>query len=280
MSALAKVFVVFIFVLSVVFFGTSASLYLTRTDWKEQYDESQAKTQEALEKLEKHNESLTKHIAKGDNALVKVRGNERKLSSDLNKSLQDLQAKIDELTQTRSEKSTAMQQSAAALAAQAATESRATNLQEQLTAAHAAREAAINAQKNADKRMFAQKRELAQVQQELSVAKMEFEKLNSDYEALELLAQAYKKRYPDGPGAAAPTIDARIEDVDEDLGLVVLSVGKNDDVQEGYEFTVYRDDQFVAKVQVTRVYDSLSGARILLPEDASIRKGDRATTGI
>ena len=38
MSALAKVFVVFVFLLSILFFGTSATLYLTREDWAANYD--------------------------------------------------------------------------------------------------------------------------------------------------------------------------------------------------------------------------------------------------
>ncbi len=78
----------------------------------------------------------------------------------------------------------------------------------------------------------------------------------------------------------APPIDGFVEDIEPDLRLVVLSVGKNDDVKPGFEFTVYRGSRFIAKVQVTKVYDNLSGARILFPDDAVVNKGDRVTTRI
>ena len=79
-------------------------------------------------------------------------------------------------------------------------------------------------------------------------------------------------------GPLPPPIEGVVEDVDSELRLVVLSVGKNDGVKPGYEFTVYRGDRFIAKVRVTKTYDNLSGARILLPDDAVVQRGDRAMT--
>ena len=45
--------------------------------------------------------------------------------------------------------------------------------------------------------------------------------------------------------------------------FVILDIGKNDGIEIGTVLIVYRVDQFVAKVQVEKVYDSLSSATIL-----------------
>ena len=58
MSALAKVFVVFVFLLSILFFGTSAPLYLTREDWATNYDTYKAAVEVKVSELEKNNSDL------------------------------------------------------------------------------------------------------------------------------------------------------------------------------------------------------------------------------
>jgi len=78
---------------------------------------------------------------------------------------------------------------------------------------------------------------------------------------------------------SAPPIDAVIQAVKNEDKLVVLSVGKDQKVQEGYQFTVYRGDKFVGKVQVIKVYDDLAGARVLYTQDGeAIQVGDQAAT--
>lgn len=82
-----------------------------------------------------------------------------------------------------------------------------------------------------------------------------------------------------GLAAAGAPIDAVVQAVgkSEDK-IVVLSVGRSDKVREGFEFTVLRDDRFVGKVKVIKVYDELCGARILFTKDGeTIRQGDKAT---
>ena len=82
-------------------------------------------------------------------------------------------------------------------------------------------------------------------------------------------------------GLVSPPIDALVEEVDSNLKLVVLSVGRQDEVKEGVEFTIYREDKFVGKVRVNKVYENLAGARVLFTAEGSdIRQGDRATTRI
>jgi len=79
----------------------------------------------------------------------------------------------------------------------------------------------------------------------------------------------------------APPIHAKVNAVDPKEKLVVLSAGKDQKVENGYEFLVYRGGQFVGKVQVIKVYPDLSGARILFAKDGmEIEQGDSATTSL
>ncbi|MBI4568857.1 MAG: hypothetical protein HY719_10720 [Planctomycetes bacterium] len=82
--------------------------------------------------------------------------------------------------------------------------------------------------------------------------------------------------------AASPDIDqkvatgigrklaARVHAVDEEVGLVILSVGQTDRVVIGQKFAVYRDDRFKANVKVERVYPNTCAATIVW--DTAIRR--------
>ena len=82
--------------------------------------------------------------------------------------------------------------------------------------------------------------------------------------------------------APPPPIDGIVVAVRLDADLVILSVGRDDLVQVGHEFTIYRADRFVAKVRVTRVTEDMAGASILYTDGdiGAIQVGDNATTRI
>jgi len=78
-----------------------------------------------------------------------------------------------------------------------------------------------------------------------------------------------------------PAIEAKVVAVKADItpALVVLSVGSKDKVQKGFEFTIYRDKLFVAKVVVEHVLKDNSGCRVLFTaEGEAVFQGDRAAT--
>ena len=157
----------------------------------------------------------------------------------------------------------------------------------QLSEAHDKRDSAIGAEKVANAEKFRMKRDLDATTQELHEARVEFRSLSEKFDSLELAYGAVEKKLgKDGieailSGLVSPPIDALVEEVDSNLRLVVLSVGRQDEVKEGVEFTIYREDKFVGKVRVNKVYENLAGARVLFTAEGSdIRQGDRATTRI
>jgi len=89
----------------------------------------------------------------------------------------------------------------------------------------------------------------------------------------------------DSPGSGTdiihigPPIDAVVQAVRSEERLVVLSVGTDQKVREGFQFTIYRRKKFVGKVQVIKVYEDVAGGRILFTQRGeSIQVGDQATT--
>ena len=77
-----------------------------------------------------------------------------------------------------------------------------------------------------------------------------------------------------------PSIPSRVLAVDKDVNLVMLSVGRNDGVKKGYQFSIYRGDKYVGKVRVEKVYDDMC-AGVILPQyksDLNIQEGDDANT--
>lgn len=85
-----------------------------------------------------------------------------------------------------------------------------------------------------------------------------------------------------GPAATpAPAIKGLVLAVRRDVNLVMLSVGKDDGVKQGYKFTVYRRDRYIGKIEIEKVFHDMSSGRIIpaLTQDEII-EGDSAATRI
>lgn len=76
---------------------------------------------------------------------------------------------------------------------------------------------------------------------------------------------------------AVPQIKGRVVTIDPASNLVILNVGKNQGVRKNFDFTLFRDGKFVAKVSVFDTQDDLSAARIVT-SNLPIEKGDSAWT--
>jgi hypothetical protein len=75
------------------------------------------------------------------------------------------------------------------------------------------------------------------------------------------------------------SVSARVLAVEPDVNIVMLSAGKRQGVEVGYRFTVFRQDEYIGKVEVEKVLDDFSTARII-PEvtPKEIQEDDNAST--
>lgn len=78
-----------------------------------------------------------------------------------------------------------------------------------------------------------------------------------------------------------PAISGKVVGVSDKYNLVMLNVGEHDQVKEGYEFTVYRGKDYVAKVKVDKVYPDMCACYSLDEyQKDKIRQGDDAGTRV
>jgi peptidoglycan hydrolase CwlO-like protein len=77
--------------------------------------------------------------------------------------------------------------------------------------------------------------------------------------------------------ATLPDIKAKVLRVDPQSDFVLLNVGEKQGVKKNYTFSIFRDGVFVAKVMVFDVQEELCAARVVVPKLA-IQRGDNAWT--
>lgn len=131
------------------------------------------------------------------------------------------------------------------------------------------------------------RKKLAETLMELAEASLQFVKTvpNPEAGASDRLSKALVKAESTlavasaRPGEVQPADlqDARIVSLKADLGIAVLSVGSRDGVKPGMPFEIYREDKPIAKVLVTEVRNSVSGAVVQELANAAdpVQVGDR-----
>jgi len=133
----------------------------------------------------------------------------------------------------------------------------------------------------------ASRQKLATGLMEMAEASLQFAKgaANSDPAASQRLSKALTQAESALGAAAAESgevrgtdlQDARIVSIKPDLGIAVLSVGSRDGVKPGMPFEIFREDKPIAKVLVTEVRTSVSGAVVQELASAAdpVQVGDR-----
>ena len=279
MSGLAKFFVVINLVLALFFFAVSATLFQSQKDWKgaaetavENAEETVAMAEKMKETLQgvvdeksRNNESLTREKEQLSSSILTLQNS----NGDLRKSVAQLGTKIDDLDSRIAQKDEHIQDKDSNIA----------RLEEEITRLSTEIDTAGDAKKLAERlrnRALLDKEQLAQQTEALN---KELTALKEDYDDQQLLISRIVDsgiRLPDIGVITPPPIDGMVVGVQE--GVVVLSVGKDDNVEIGYEFTIYDGNRFIGKVQVTKVLDDMSGCTILFQEDSGIREGHKAST--
>jgi hypothetical protein len=77
--------------------------------------------------------------------------------------------------------------------------------------------------------------------------------------------------------ATLPDIKGKVVKVDAESNFILLNVGQKQGVMKNYGFSIFRDGVFVAKVSVIDVQDDLCAARVVVPK-LPIQRGDNAWT--
>jgi outer membrane murein-binding lipoprotein Lpp len=280
MSVVAKILVVLNLVLAIVFLGAAATFLGAQESWKVKYEEYEVETTKKIDTItaardlanKRYNDARVEAAnaaGEKDKAVEvqrRIEGENEKITNEHN----DLLGKYDKLSQAQKDL--------------VATNEKLTNdikaLTSQKDEAIAAKAEAVKAMNDA----VTEQRRLKALGDEKDDTIAALEKKITDLgemiEGLNLKLAAYKDRIGDLPDMIGmEPIKAKVTSVSAQYNIVMLSVGRDDHVKPGYEFTIYRGNEYVGKVVIDRVEkDYCSGQSKKELEKSPIQAGDDATT--
>ena len=271
MSGAAKALVVINLVLALFFASATAMNLALRTDLKQQFDDLQAtydqdmrKANDQISQLEQTSDNLTnqRDALSNDKAVLenRLKDTEAKLTLERQNRM-GLDARLTSLDSSYSELKRQYERLA----------TRNEALAQELAAAKKTAEDSLAAMELAvDKRREAEAQAEALQGQFRSLAK-QLKEVSDD------LAR-YRAIYPEPGGRPTPAnIFGKVKQVDLRYGLVVISVGEDDGVKAGMEFTVYRGDGYVGKVVVEDVDKDDAVARVDSAVSEEVKVGDNVS---
>jgi chromosome segregation ATPase len=291
MSTTVKVFIVLILVMSLGFMFTTMNQYALRENWKRRWDQDTKELKAELDSTNQANANLSMQKVKAENQVV-----------NLNTQITDLQAKvkeqengITELKQTVQNKDLQLKKQETdynALKEDFMAQSKSLEMVRQRNAelthiAQVARAVAFNL----NVKLSEVEDDLNNAQNELNQRAQDIDQLSKDLKKNQAMMGLLRERHPkihnelSDQTASDRFLSAVVAAVRANpqgqQDLVMLTIGKEEKVEEGIEFIVYRNNQYVVKVRVERVMNDMAACRVI-PEtwntnNLQIQQGDMAT---
>jgi len=271
LSGTAKAFVVINLVLAVLFAGAAATYLARRNVDREALEVLQTKYDQETSRLKGEVSQLGQEKTNLQNQVDTLSDANARLETSLSTTEKDLELE----RQNRLEldlRLTAMDNSLSKLQrAYAALATRNEVLATELAEAKKTSEAAVIAKEDAIDKM-------REAQMQATAATTQFRSLAKELHSLRNDLARYKAAWPEPGLKYTPAeIYGKVKKVDAPTGIVIISVGEDDGVEQGMEFTVYRGDGYVAKVIVTTVDKELSVARIDKSVSDKVKVGDNVS---
>ncbi|MBI4565002.1 MAG: hypothetical protein HY716_09960 [Planctomycetes bacterium] len=268
MSTLSKLFVVLVFMVAMVKLGIDATLFSQRVDWKDKFVKEANYHHQSLQIKSAEISDLALQIdnLKSYNDILKTKVENLDVErSSLATTIADLTRRYDDV---QKEKDT-MQSNLAVLARQ---------LEVQLTQVQQMTEAIENYRV----RIAKSNMEKATATTELQYIRQQNEQLWKDLGSLEenhqnlarekqklqdVIAHLNSMGVRTDVVAPRKILSGKVTAVSNEIGLVIISIGRDDGVMESDEFTVYRMSNFVAKIVIDRVDSKWSAGRVVLKKE-------------
>jgi predicted nuclease with TOPRIM domain len=281
MSVIAKILIVVNLLLAVVFLGAAATFLGQQESWKKKHDDLQARTSSEIKDLNENLNNTRKDKTEYENKAQQAEAKYNELQNRFDQKETDYQQiakKHDELLASYNKLSDTYKDLQAQNTQLTQDKDRLLNEKEQaLTEKRQAIEAqnsAVTEQKRLQDQINDKDSQIAELNKRVN-------KLSDELESANMQLQVYIDKVGKLPEIInMPHIEAKVTGVDKDLNIVLLSVGRDDQVKPGYTFTVYRGNQYVGQVKIDKVEkDYASGYSVKELEKEPIEVGDSATTG-
>jgi len=270
-SLVAKVFVVLNLIISVAFLVFAMNVWTAQTKWQKMYEKEKVSNVEWLAKTQKTELGLSREVVyqqqevskqKGDNVALRLDRNrirdeqlalqtkiaqienEKQIKEAENQELsREKQRYFDEIIKLKSV--VTKQQQAVITERDNAVKAR--NLASEL-------ENELNVTKGS---LSALQRDKRAIEEDLALQTRRIERL------LELNVPIYKLLGEDPSATQVMVPDSQVLAVRPDVNLIMLSVGSQQGVKPGYQFTISRGSEYISKVQVEKVYPDMCSARVV-----------------
>ncbi|MCX7703306.1 MAG: hypothetical protein N2234_04295 [Planctomycetota bacterium] len=281
MSVLAKVFVIIVLVFSIAMLSVTAALYHHRVNWREQFEKLQIEYMKLKEIDDSRITYLENALKDKDAELEKMHNRMLQLTSYVEDLKKEARNKSTQLIIETQEMALLLRDHARLVAILETKDNRITLLESEnhtLKNTNATLMARKNTAENQVVRLSRMKlyleKSLRDLREEFTKVRRELDEKTMALEHLITLGVPVWELVTLSP---PPKIDGQVLASDEETKLVVLSVGMEQGVKIGYQFTIFRGTRFIARVIVEKVWKDACGARVIFSVD-KIEKLDSAST--
>ena len=278
MIPMAKAFIVINLVLSVVFLGMAAALLATGDEYRKRYDEEVRKHEQTKKDMQDRIGELLTDVDTKKSELSQAQSrfiNEEVKSKDLRSELEQEKAASKELRNSFD----SLENNYKDLTGQLKDyKDRVSDLEEKRRVAEERAREAMSKQDAAEADVARLESELADARDQIEGFEKSVQDLGEKLEKSERMIEWAKSKNFDFGKILAPTaVDGKVLRVDHGLGIVMLSVGRDDGVEKGYTFDVYRGKDYVGQIIVDEVMADFSSA-IIKKTKIPIQELDEVTT--
>jgi hypothetical protein len=277
MNWLGKVFVMLIFLLSVMFMALSMAVYSTHKNWKAVADGLQTKVDTVTAEYETaktaHNRRVEELNAENQATRQQLSKLETERASLAERNIQ-IQGELDQLKQQQREQLasvSATQELNKGLTAEVAT------LRTDIRTEQQARDAAVAA-------TLAATEDLHQVKGEYETARARSEQLMKQVAGMRYVMKEELGANPDlEPGSVVPTVNGVVSQIRRANGaqLVEVTIGADDGLAAGNTLEVSRGDKYLGRIEILQTSPDKSVGRVDRRfQQGQIQEGDRVATRI
>jgi uncharacterized phage infection (PIP) family protein YhgE len=278
----AKLLIVVVFILSLIFAAMSAVLFGKREDYRAELKKTKEDYAQDKESWTRMKDDLSAKLSAADDAAAMAKSNADATQLRLDTVMHererldaDMRAKE---TESQKDKNLNLEQAAALdslggqvkslLASEGALKTENDTLTAKLYEEQKRSNQLEQENRNLDASLKTATASLSKAEETL--------KLNDDIFA-ELSRRNVAWREMISSWITLPDIRARVVRVDPQTNFILLNAGEKQGVKKNYTFSIFRDGVFVAKVMVFDVQGDLCAARVVVPK-LPIERGDNAWT--
>jgi hypothetical protein len=280
MSLFAKIMVVVNFILAVAFLAAAGTLLGAAEDYKAKYTGLGEQTRVEIATLKSQVDERDAKLKEG--ATARAAAETKAAAAEA--VLKNLSSQNDQLAQASSQLRTDYDKLAAA---QADLQTKLADLNKTIDTTRAELATSEAARKDAEAKGRASADEIARLNQDkdtaekaLAAATAAREQVSKDLEESRVTLERYRREKGPVTGAVnMKDVKGVVQAVDNRVDIYVISVGSKDGVQPGYEFTIYRGNEYVSTIVIDKVFPNYaSGTTKPGTKRRDVMAGDEAAT--